>query len=237
MSQRRFCFRSCQTARIRGGFFLMSPFSMVSLCASLFLSVVLSLPAFSQGVRAPEATGGEVLLENKNVRAVRYAILPSSVVALPILKNDSLLVILDGDAQDVWSSGNRAQISRLGIGELLWLRRDDQNFVHNTSPQPSRILVIEFEDSYAVNQVQVPGSLRDPANFDMRHFRVVLENQHARVFWLHLEPRETTEEVQFPLHLEIPLVPAQISVFEPDGRFEIERKEPGALAWHRNRLV
>jgi hypothetical protein len=215
----------------------MSSFSTLSVCAAAALSIFLSLPAFSQGVRAPEATGGEVLLENKNVRAVRYAILPSSIVTLPILKNDSLLVILDGDAQDVWSSANRAQSSRLGSGELLWLRRDDENFVHNISIQPTRILVIEFKDSYAVDQIQVPGSLRDPVNFDTRHFRLVLENQHARIFWMHLEPRETTEEVQFPLHVEIPFGAAQISVFEPDGRFEIEHKEAGAIAWHRNRLV
>jgi len=215
----------------------MSSFSTLSFCASSFLSVFLSLPAFSQGVRAPEATSGEVLLENKNVRAVRYAILPSSIVTLPVLKNDSLLVILDGDTQDVWSSANRAQTSRLGFGEVSWLRRDDENFVHNTSLQPSRILAIEFKDSYAVDQIQVPGSLRDPVNFDTRHFRLVLENQHARIFWMHLEPRETTEEVQFPLHLEIPFASAQVSVFEPDGKFEIEHKEAGAVAWHRNRLV
>jgi hypothetical protein len=215
----------------------MSSFSTFSLCVSVVLSSLLSLPAFSQGVRAPEATGGEVLLENKNVRAVRYAILASSIVTLPVLKNDSLLVILDGDAQDVWSSGNRAQTSRLGFAEVSWLRRDEENFVHNTDPQPSRILVIEFKDSYAVDEIEVPGSLRDPANFDTRHFRIVLENQHARVFWLHLEPRETTEEVQFPLHLEIPFTSARVSVFEPDGRFETENKEMGALAWHRNRLV
>ncbi|HKI12503.1 MAG TPA: TonB C-terminal domain-containing protein [Candidatus Acidoferrum sp.] len=215
----------------------MSSFSMLSVCASGVLSVFLSLPAFSQGVRAPEATGGEVLLENKNVRAVRFAILPSSIVTLPVLKNDSLLVILDGEAQDVWSSANRAQTSRLGFGEVSWLRRDEENFVHNTDLQPSRILVIEFKDSYAMDQIQVPGSLRDPVNFDTRHFRLVLENQHARVFWMHLEPRETTEEVQFPLHLEIPFGSAQVSVFEPDGKFEIEHKEAGVVAWHRNRLV
>src|SRR5208282_3795211 len=215
----------------------MSSCSSLSVCASVVLSVFLSLPVFSQGVRAPEATGGEVLLENKNVRAVRYAILPSSIVTLPILKNDSLLVILDGDAQETWSSANRAQTFRLGLGELSWLRRDEENFVRNTSPQVARILVIEFKDSYAVDEIQVPGSLRDPVNFDTRHFRLVLENQHARIFWMHLEPRETTEEVQFPLHLEIPFGAAQLSVFEPDGRFEIEHKDAGALAWHRNRLV
>ena len=171
------------------------------------------------------------------MRAVRYA---SSCIEhryAPLLKSDSLLVILDGDAQDVWSAANRAQSSRLGSGEVLWLRRDDENFVHNTSIQPTRILLIEFKDSYAVDQIQVPGSLRDPVNFDTRHFRLVLENQHARIFWMHLEPRETTEEVQFPLHVEIPFRIGADQCFEPDGRFEIEHKEAGAVAWHRNRLV
>ncbi len=208
-----------------------------SVCASLLLSAVISFPVFSQGVRAPEATGGEVLLENKNLRAVRYAIPPSSIVTLPVLKNDVLLVILEGEAQEAWSASNRAQTTRLGLSEVTWLRRDEENFVSNRDSQPSRILAIEFKDSYAVGEIPVPGSLRDPDNFDTHHFRVVLENQHARVYWLHLEPRETTEEVQFPLHLEIPFAAAQISVFEPDGRFEIERKEAGVPQWHRNRLV
>jgi len=215
----------------------MGSFSTISFCASLLLSFALSVPAFPQGVRAPEATGGDVLLENKNVRAVRYTMAPSSIVTLPLLKNDCLLVNLDGDAQETWSPATRAQTSRLEAGEVFWLRRDEENFVRNTSPQPAHILVIEFKDSYAVDEIQVPGSLRDPANFDTHHFRVVLENQHARVFWLHLEPRETSEEVQFPLHLEIPFATAQISVFEPDGRFEAEHKQTGEVEWHRNRLV
>lgn len=215
----------------------MSSSSAFAVCASLFLSAVFVFPAFSQGVRAPEATGGEVLLENANVRAVRYAIAPSSIVTLPTLKNDVLLVILEGDAQEAWSASNRAQTTRLGLSEVLWLRRDEENFVRNLDTEPSRILVIEFKDSYLVGEIQVPGSLRDPENFDTHHFRVVLENQHARVFWLHLDPRETTEEVQFPLHLEIPFATAQISMFEPDGRFEIENKRSGALEWHHNRLV
>ena len=215
----------------------MSSFSAFSVCGALLLSVALSVPVFSQGVRAPEAAGGEVLLENKNVRAVRYAIPASSIVTLPILKDDVLLVILEGEAQEAWSASNRAQTTRLGLSEVLWLRRDEENFVRNLDSQPSRILAIEFNDSYAMDEIQVPGSLRDPDNFDTHHFRVVLENQHARVFWLHLEARETTEEVQFPLQLEIPFATAQISVFEPDGKFEIERKQAGALEWHRNRLV
>jgi hypothetical protein len=215
----------------------MSSFATPFLCASLFLSAALSLPVFSQGVRAPEATGGEVLLENRNVRAVCYAIPASSIVTLPILKNDVLLVILEGEAQEAWSASNRAQTTRLGFSEVLWLRRDEENFVRNLGSQPSRILAIEFKDSYAMGEIQVPGSLRDPDNFDTHHFRVVLENQHARVFWLHLEARETTEEVQFPLQLEIPFASAQISVFEPDGKFEIENKRTGAPEWHRNRLA
>ena len=215
----------------------MSSCSTLSLCASLVLSAAFSLPALSQGVRAPEATGGEVLLENKNVRAVRYAIPPSSIVTLPVLKNDVLLVILEGQAQEAWSSTNRAQTTRLGLSEVLWLRRDEENFVRNTGSQASRILAIEFQDSYAVGQIQVPGSLRDPENFDTRHFRVVLENQHARVFWLHLDAMETTEEVQFPLHLEIPFAEARLSVFAPDGSFEIQHKQAGSPEWRRNRLV
>jgi TonB C terminal len=215
----------------------MSSSSLRFFCASLLLSAALSLPAFSQGVRAPEVTGGEVLLENKNLRAVRYAIPASSIVTLPILTNDVLLVILEGEAQETWSASNRAQTNRLGFSEVFWLRRDEENFVRNLDSQPSRILAIEFKDSYAMGEIQVPGSLRDPDNFDTHHFRVVLENQHARVFWLHLEARETTEEVQFPLHLEIPFASAQISVFEPDGKFEIESKQVGTPQWHHNRLV
>ena len=109
----------------------MSSLSTFSLCAALLLSAALSFPVFSQGVRAPEATGGEVLLENKNVRAVRYAIPPSSIVALLVLKNDVLLVILDGEAQESWSAANRAQTTRLGLSEVFWLRRRQENFIRN----------------------------------------------------------------------------------------------------------
>jgi len=159
------------------------------------------------------------------------------MLTLPVLKNESLLVVESGDANEAWVAEHSASIARLRGGEINWMRRDEQNFVRNAGEQSSRVLVIEFKDSYTLNQLQVPVSYREPSNYDTKNFHQLLENQHARVFLLQVESLQATEEVQLALTLEIPLRDGALNVFTPDGKFQEEHKKAGVIEWHKNRLA
>jgi hypothetical protein len=192
---------------------------------------------FAQDAKAPASGGSDAVLENINVRVVRYSVAPSQMLTLPVLKNESLLVIESGDANEAWVAEHSASLARLRGGEINWMRRDEQNFVRNSGEQPSRLLVIEFKDSYTLNQLQVPGSYREPTNYDTKNFHQLLENQHARVFLLQVDSLQATEEVQLALTLEIPLRDGALNVFTTDGKFQEEHKKAGVIEWHKNRLV
>jgi hypothetical protein len=206
-------------------------------CALLFVIVFPPRPIFAQHTKPPTAGWSDAVLDNKNLRVVRYGVAPGQMLTLPVLKNESLLVVESGDANEVWAAEHSSSLSRLRTGEINWMRRDERNFLRNASEQASRVLVIEFKDSYTLDQLQVPGSYREPTNYDTKNFHQLLENQHARVFLLQVDSLQTTEEVQLALTLEIPLRDGALNVFTPDGKFHEENKKAGALEWHKNRLV
>jgi hypothetical protein len=211
--------------------------SSQSLCALLFL-ILLHVPAaHAYGGEPSGASDSDAVLENNNVRVVRYSVAPGQMLTLPVLKNESLLIIENGDAVEAWAAEHSASLARFRGGEINWMRRDEQNIVRNAGQQPSRVLVIEFKDSYTLNQLQVPGSYREPTNYDTKNFHQLLENQHARVFLLQVDSLQATEEVQLALTLEIPLGDGSLNVFTPDGKFHEELKKVGAIEWHKNRLV
>lgn len=215
----------------------MHNLSRPSLCAFVFLMLFQPPAIFAQDAKAPAGGGFDAVLENKNVRLVRYSLAAGQMLTLPVLKNESLLVVESGEANEAWAAEHSASLARLRGGEINWMRRDEQNFVRNASEQPSRVLVIEFKDSYTLNQLQVPGSYREPTNYDTRNFHQLLENQHARVFLLQVDSLQATEEVQLGLTLEIPLRDGSLNVFTPDGKFQEEPKKAGVIEWHTNRLV
>jgi hypothetical protein len=193
--------------------------------------------ARAQETTSPPASSDNVLLENKHLRVVQLEIPASKEIKLPVLQNDALLVIRSGDGDEVYSSGKSEAVSRRGAREVVWLQRDEQFSVFNQSNAPSTVLHIEFKDSYNYDQVLVPASPRDPLDYDTKHFRLLLENNHARVFLLHLEPRESSEEVQVPLHLEIPFQTAKVEVFTPDGNFQEQTRDASKLQYGGNRLA
>lgn len=98
----------------------------------------------------------------------------------------------------------------------------------NNGASPAEILVIELKDTYALNQLRVPWSERDPVNQDPGHFKPVLEDTHARVLLMLLNPREGTVESQFADRLEIALTPRHESVTDVDGKSHEVRKDAGS---------
>lgn len=103
----------------------------------------------------------------------------------------------------------------------------------NKGESLAEILIIELKDTYAMNQMRVPWSERDPINQDPEHFRVVLENTHARVLLMHLNPREGTVESQFADRLEIALTPRHESMTDVDGKAHEVRRDAGSVRWDR----
>ena len=123
-----------------------------------------------------------------------------------------------------------------GPGSVMWDRGGAAYTVENLGPGKAELLLVEMKDSYAISQVRVPYSERDPMLVDAPHYRVALENEHVRVLLLHLNPREGTEESQFPSRLEIALNEFRANE-EPAGeKLREVTRQSGKATWKENEL-
>lgn len=171
--------------------------------------------------------------DNKRVHLTRFAIAPGHTASLPALSNESLMICLRGDSisriplqgqEEKWAPGHGSAVSNSsGVSYT----------VLNHGEIPAEILVVELKDSYAIDQLRVPWSERDPIIQDPAHFRIILENAHARVLLMRLNPREGTIESQFADRLDIALTGMHTSISDVDGKSYDVRRDARTVRWER----
>lgn len=214
----------------------------MNLRLTLFLSMLMTtsprspaqdlekVPVADSSVSKEEQTADP---DNKRVRVTRFTITPGQNIELPALSNEVLTICLRGDAVSrIPAQGQEERWAR-GPGSVVSNRSGVAYTMLNNGESTAEILVIELKDTYALNQLRVPWSERDPVNQDPGHFKPVLEDTHARVLVMHLNPREGTVESQFADRLEIALTPRNESVTDVDGKSHEVRRDAGSVRWDR----
>jgi hypothetical protein len=182
----------------------------------------------------PAASGAEP--DNRHIRINRYTLAPAAMVTLPRLEKESLMLCLKcGLLRRIPETGQGEEWDR-GPGSALWNRGGAQYSVENLSAERAEILVVELKDSYAISQIRVPYSERDPLLVDPVHYRTALDNEHVRVLFLRLAPREGTEQGQLALHLEIPLSDLHANEEIAGGKLNELTQAAGEAAWKGNEL-
>lgn len=171
--------------------------------------------------------------DNKRMRVTRFTIAPGQNIGLPALVNEGLTICLRGDAVSRLPAQGQEERWARGPGSVASNRSGVAYTILNNGASPAEILVIELKDTYALNQLRLPWSERDPVNQDPGHFKPVLEDAHARVLLMHLNPREGTVESQFTDRLEIALTPRHESVTDVDGKSHEVRRDAGSVRWNR----
>ncbi|HKW36165.1 MAG TPA: hypothetical protein VJN92_24395 [Candidatus Acidoferrum sp.] len=172
--------------------------------------------------------------DNQRVRVTRFVITPNQTLTLPVLSNESLVICLRGESLSRIPIQGPEEKWACGPGNVLSNRSGAPFMLANSATTPAEILAVELKDSFAIAQLRVPWSVREPLNEDPGHFRVVFENSHARVLHLHLNPREGTVESQFADRLEIALSNMHESSTDVDGKNHDVRHNAGAVGWRRS---
>lgn len=186
--------------------------------------------ALSQNSPVPnESQSGDP--DNKRVRVARFVIPPGQDLSLPVLANDSLVICLRGESLSRIHVQGADETWSCGPGNTVAKRSGAPYTLSNTGGTPAEILDVELKDSYAIDQLRVPWSERDPVSQDPRHFRILFENAHARVLLLHLDSRDSTMENQFADRLEIALTPIHASYSDVEGKAHESRREAGKVGW------
>ena len=169
--------------------------------------------------------------DNKRVHVSRFVIAPGQDLSLPVLSNDSLLICLRGESLSQIHVQEPDENWACGPGNTASKRGGSAYRLSNIGAIPAEILVVELKDSYAIDQLRVPWSERDPVNQDPRHFRILFENAHARVLLMHLNSRDGTMESQFADRLDVALTSIHASYSDVEGRTHESRINAGKVIW------
>jgi hypothetical protein len=187
--------------------------SLVLLLCSIYLT-----PCLAQSDESPLAAILPSSPENRHLHTARLSIAPNEELALPKLEHESVVVSLSPGRLDRRPTVGQPETLDLVPGSSFAVRGSSTDQLTNVSGAPIDLLLLELRDSYAFNQTAVPRSARDPIDIDPHHIRLELENENVRVLHVHLKPRESTEESQFGMRLEIPLTDSLARDVSFDGK-------------------
>ena len=184
---------------------------------------------------APAASStGETTFDNRHLQATRYSISPHQQLDLPKLPHEAVVIALSTGRLATFPSVGSPDTLELVPGRAFPVPGSSTDRLTNESDIPLDLLVLELKDSYAFNQVVVPHALRDPLDLDPRHVAEELANENVRILRVHLKPRESTEESQFGMSLEIPLTGASLKEISSDGRIAQRQLTAQSLVWQQN---
>jgi hypothetical protein len=174
--------------------------------------------------------------DNQHVWIYRFKIPPEGSLDLPKLEKEGLLLCLKGDLLRRIPEGGNGEPWEDGPGSALWNRGGTAYNLENHGPNAAELLLIELKDSYAITQIRVPYSERDPMLVDAPHFRIRFENEHVRVLQLHLKPRDGIDESQFASRLEIALGDFQANEESAGGKLIEVARSAGEAKWQEPQL-
>ena len=202
----------------------------------LFLLIFSNLLA-AQQAQSPEQTPIAADPENKHIKVARFSLDAHEGVTLPKLSNESIAVCLRGELLSRASDKGASEVWADAPGNAAWNRSGTAYRIENGGDLPAEFVVIELKDSYAIDQVRVPHSERDPVSLNPRAIHVVLENEHVRLIRMQLGPRQGMLESQFPMRLEIALRAARMNRTDIFGKSVELEKKSGDVAWEKVDLI
>jgi hypothetical protein len=205
----------------------------VSACLAITLLVQICHAQVAADTKSAEIPAN---LDNKRVAVLRYRIAAQQELALPKLNKESLIVFLQGQSVKRTSDKGTSESFEATPRGVLWDRGGVAYSLWNLSDSPVELLVIELKDSYAIAQMRVPYSERDPLNLDPTHFRELFQNEHVRVLQMHLGPREGTTESQFADRLEIALSNMRATDTDAGGKTGELLRDAGSVSWEKAKM-
>jgi len=189
---------------------------------------------FAQNAPPPPSSSEGTDFDNRHFHSTRFSIPPHKQLDLPKLPHEAVVISLSAGRLSTFPSVGSPETLDLVPGISFGVPGSSTDRLTNEGDAPLELLVLELKDSYAFNQVAVPHALRDPLEVDPRHVREELGNENVRILRLHLKPRESTEESQFRMSLEIPLTSASLKEIFSDGRALDRKLTAEALLWQQN---
>lgn len=173
-------------------------------------------------------------IENNFLRVVRLTIPGHKSVLLKALPGETVLVSLRQASLNLMPTKGAAENWQATAGSAALLHSGMGYSVENDGDADAELILICVRDSPAFFLESAPFSSFDPVELDPRHFRVTLDSDQVRVLFVHLVPRDVTQNAQFLHGVLISLGDAHTHKTMADGTANEERQDAGAAAWEKD---
>jgi hypothetical protein len=204
--------------------------------ALIALLCSIAYPTFAQETANNKESSILTDPENGHIKLFRYTIAPHDELVLPKLSHESVVICFECEQIKRTPGQGAAEVWDASPGRAIWNHSNTSYWFLNESDISAKIVVVEVKDYFKFDETRVPSTDYDPVLIDSRHYQILFENDGVRLLRLRLGPREETQDVQLPLHLQIALSDVHANIVPTVGKVKEERNAAGTAAWKRDEL-
>lgn len=188
----------------------------------LLLLCALSAAAFAQENRAA--------IDNDQVRVLRVTQPPHQKTRLHDHKVNRVMIYLQPGRQTfAWQDGKTTELT-WKAGEAKWSPAAGMHVAEIVSEQP--VTIVEVELKKPADPSKHAGGPLDPVKLDPKQYRVLFENEQARVLHVRIGAKQSTPMHEHGLNRVVAYLSDQkLRVRTPDGKSEVVEHKAGEVSW------
>jgi quercetin dioxygenase-like cupin family protein len=188
----------------------------------LTLLLAAAAAAFAQENRA--------VIDNDQVRVLRVTQAPHQKTRLHDHKINRVMVYLQPGRQTFEWEGGKKTVLTWKAGEAKWSPAAGMHIAEIVSDQP--VTIVEIELKKPADPSKRPGGPLDPVKLDSKQYRVLFENDQARVLHVKIGAGQSTPMHEHVLNRVVTYLSDQkLRVTTPDGKAEMVEHKAGDVSW------
>jgi quercetin dioxygenase-like cupin family protein len=206
----------------------LRPF-LVTAVAAFAATFVLTIPAVAQSQQLDSTIADpqhhKVVLENDEVRVVRYVIPPGDTTAKHSHPNFVAVYLTDANAKVTTDDGKTSEV-HAKAGTATW-RTPTTHVFQNIGDKPIEGIAVEPKSPHSAP----PAGSVDETNLPGAGAKIVFENEQVRVVHYTIQPGQKVPMHGHPDNVQIPLTDATAESTGPDNKTTAVSLKAGEVRW------
>jgi len=166
-------------------------------------------------------------IDNDDVRVLDVVLQPHEKTALHEHKSNRVMIYRNAGSQSIDYEDGRHVILTFKENQVMWAPIEGKHVAEIVTERPVGIVEIELKKPSAGKKIIT--SL-DPLKVDPEHYKLEFENDHVRVFRVHIGPHESTPMHEHQLHrIVVYLTDANVRATGADSKVESSIHKAGEI--------
>ena len=166
-------------------------------------------------------------IDNDDVRVLDVVLQPHEKTALHEHKSNRVMIYRNAGSQSIDYEDGRHVILTFKENQVMWAPIEGKHVAEIVTERPVGIVEIELKKPSAGKKIIT--SLH-PLKVDPEHYKLEFENDHVRVFRVHIGPHESTPMHEHQLHrIVVYLTDANVRATGADSKVESSIHKAGEI--------